>query len=236
MIFYTILFSLGDPRKNEYIWCCMIWLKSLITSGSLQKEDKVAILCDTDTLKHLKTINLFRLVQNLELVEVPKPKDAREGMELKYVFRPKIDETIVYADVDQIFRRPFRLELPPDTLCLYPEGDITHPNYRGDYPLKGGQGYTAGIWAYRPGVKVTEFLDKTLQVCKASNKNFYTLDQPHFNYCLILTKPQMKVMNKNVISFNGNNDLKEAAVLNLCGDPGVGHCHFSKMLDMLLIL
>ena len=236
MIFYTILFSLGDPRKNEYVWMAMIWLKSLATSGTLQKGDKVAILCDTDTLKHLHTINLFKLVPGLELVEVPKPHDCREGMELKYVFRPKVDDVVVYADVDQIFKRPFRPELPPDTLLLYPEGDLSHPNYCGDYRLSGGQGASAGIWAYRPGVKMTEFLDKTLEVCKKSTKRFYTLDQPHFHYSLAIAKPPIVWMKKEIVSFNGNNNLKEAHILNLCGDPGAGFFHFTKMLDMLLIL
>ena len=235
MIFYTILFSLGDPAQNEYVYCCMIWLKSLFASGTVQKGDRVAILCDTETLNHIKTINIFK-VPGVELVQVPKQKDCREGMSLKYVFRPTGDDVVVYSDVDQIFRKPFRVDLPPDTLLVYPEGDIAHPNYRGDYPLSGGTGFTAGIWAYRPGVKVTKFLDETLHICQVSPKKFYTLDQPHFNMAIAVVRPELKLMAKSAISFNGNNDLKEAAVLNLCGDPGYGSSHLTKMLDMLLIL
>ena len=236
MLFYTILFSLGDPAKNEYVWCFMIWLKTLYASGTFQKGDRVAVLADAPTIQHLKTINLVRVAPGLELVEVPKPRDAREGMNLKYVFRPQIDETVVYSDVDHIFRRPFRPELPADTLLLYPEGDIAHPNYRGDYPLRGGQGFTAGIWAYRYGVKVAELLDSTLKICQESEKKFYTLDQPHFNYAIAVHRPPLALMKKSVISFNGNNDLKECAVINLCGDPGLGAFHFQKMLDLLLVL
>ena len=235
MIFYTILFSLDDPAKNEYVWCCMIWLKSLFASGTVQKGDRVAILCDCETLKVLKDINIIKAT-GVELIQVPKPKDCRDGMSLKYVFRPTVDEVVVYSDVDQIFRKPFRMELPPDTLLVYPEGDITHPNYRGDYPLSGGTGFTAGIWAYRPGVKVTKLLDEVLHICQVSTKKFYTLDQPHFNMAIAVVRPELKLMSKSAISFNGNNDLKEAAVLNLCGDPGYGPCHLTKMLDMLLIL
>ena len=235
MIHYTILFSLGTPQENPYVYCAMLWLKSLFASGTAQKGDKIAILCDEETLKHLKTINLFRLT-GVELVVVPKPRDAREGMNLKYVFRPQVDAVVVYSDVDQIFRKPFRPELPPDTLLLYPEGSIEHPNYRGDYPLRGGQGFTAGIWAYRPGVKMTQLLDDCLETCRTSEKKFYTLDQPHFNFCIAKIRPPMALMKKETISFNGNNDLKECHVLNLCGDPGSGHFHFTKMLDMWLIL
>ena len=234
MIFYTILFSLDDPRKNEYVYCCMLWLRSLFKSGTVQKGDKIAILCDVETLKHLQTINLIK-ASGVELVEIKKPRDVREGMELKYVFRPTVDDVVVYADVDQIFRKPFRFDLPPDTLLVYPEGNITDSNYCGDYPLSGGPGLTAGIWAYRPGVKVTQFLDAVLETCQKSNKTFYALDQPHFNYCMATTKPQLKLMNKSAISFNGHNDLKEAAVLNLAGDPGYGSSHLTKMLDMWLL-
>lgn len=237
MIFYTILFSLGDPYKNEYVYCGMIWLKSLFASGSVRPGDRVAILCDPETRKRLSEINIFK-APGVELVDVPRPKDCRDGMTLKYVFRPQIDEVVVYADVDQIFKKPFRLDgqLPPDTICVYPEGDITNANYCGDYKLSGGPGVSAGIWAYRRGPTVDKFLEECRHICSVSPKRFYTLDQPHFNAALAIVKPQIKLMNKNVISFNGHNDLKEAAILNLCGDPGYGSSHLTKMLDMLLVL
>ena len=236
-VFYTILFSLGDPAKNEYVWCCMLWLKSLYASGTYRKDDRIAILCDSKTLEHLKTINLFKIAPGLELVDMGNPpRECRDGMEWKYMFRPKVDETVVYADTDQIFRRPFHVELPPDSLLVYPEGDIAHSNYRGDYLLRGGQGFTAGIWAYRPGVKMSEFLDDTLKVCQESTKRFYTLDQPHFNYCIAKNRPNLSLMKKETISFNGNNNLKEAHVLNLCGEPGAGAFHFTKMMDLWLLL
>lgn len=235
MLFYTILFSLDDPAKNEYVYCCMIWLWSLYKSGSVQKGDKVAILCDPETLKHLQTIHSFKR-EGVELVEIPKkPRDCREGMAWKYIFRPTIEDVVVYMDVDQIVKKPFRLELPPDSVCAYAEGDISHPNYRGDYPISGGKGFTAGIWAYRAGPKVTRLLDDTLRLCRESNKKFYTLDQPHFNLVLATVKPNLLLMKKEVISFNGNNDLAESAIVNLCGDPGYGSSHLTKMMDMTLL-
>ena len=235
MHLYTILFSLGEARKNEYVWCCMIWLKSLFSSGTLQRGDTITIVCDPQTAKHLRASTLIR-VAGVQLHEVPAPADCRQGMNLKYMYRPKTEDVVVYMDSDQILRKPFRPDIPPDTLLCYPEGPISDTNYRGDYPYTEGPGFTAGIWAYRRGVRVDEWLDAVLKRCAESEKKFYCLDQPHFNAVIRELAPPLQMLKREAVSFNGHGNVQEAFVLNLAGDPGDGALHFQKMLDMMLLL
>lgn len=240
MIWLTILFTpVGrDAYRNEYIYCAMIWLTSLLRSGSVQLGDRVIIQTDAETAKRLREINLFRL-HLVELRICIQPRDVREGMNLKYLYRPEgrddQDAVVVYADTDQIFTKPFRPDLPPDTMLLYPEGPITETNYAGDYDLSGAAaGYSAGLFAYRFGPRVAALLDDILHICKTSPKRFYSLDQPHYNKALLLSPVNRVYLKPGTVSFNGHGDVGAAHVINLAGDPGADSFHFQKQLDAFL--
>ena len=239
-IFYTILFTpVGrDAYRNEYVYCAMLWLTSLFRSGTVQLGDRVVIQTDADTAKRLREISVFRH-SLVELRICLQPRDVREGMNLKYLYRPESrddqDAVVVYADTDQIFTRSFRPELPLDTVLVYPEGPPTDSNYAGDYDLSGAAaGFTAGLWAYRYGPRVQAFLDSVLHVCKTSPKRFYSLDQPHFNKALRISPVNRGYLPPQAISFNCHGDPKRAHILNMAGDPGTDSFHFQKQLDAFL--
>jgi hypothetical protein len=241
MIFQTILFTpVGqDPHRNEYIYCAMIWLKSLFRSGTLQLGDRVVIMTEAETAKRLREISIFRHAL-VELRICLPPRDVREGMNLKYLYRPDdrdADTVVVYSDTDQIFTRTFRPELSPDTILLNPEGPPTDSNYAGDYDLSGAAaGFSAGLFAYHYGPRVQALLDTVLQLCKGGGKKYYTLDQPHYNKALRDSPVNRAYLAPGVVSFNGHNAASNTHIYNMAGSPGDGPFHLQKMLDAWLAM
>lgn len=208
----------------------MLLYKSLLRTETLSPKDPLYIVADKDTIEFGKTI--FSLL-NVRWIEVPKPATVKDGMLLKYMFRPKVDETVLYLDVDFLAKRKIQIALEPDTIACYPEGKPQDSNYCGDFTLPHARaGLSAGIFAFRYGPKVKALLDDIAKRTAQCEKNYYTLDQPHFNAVL---QENRLYMNPALVSFNGNSNLDVASLINFAGEPGDGGFHFKKMLDFFLV-
>ena len=237
MIFHSIVFSLGDPQKNEYLYMLALLIQSLKKTGTyIPSEDKYYVMADAATIPLLK--EMIQL-QSVEILEIPKPADVYDGMQYKYRlfdYAPVSDDNVMYIDVDMICLRPSRHTIGADRLYVFPEGSKHDDNYRGDsdYLLPFGAGFTAGFFMYRWGQRVEATFDSILRNMAGTKVRFYTLDQPWFNRALDYATGCVGFLPGTFISFNGHNNRGVASFLNLAGIPGDGPFHFRKALSLYL--
>jgi hypothetical protein len=232
MIFYSILFSLGKPQENQYIYMLMLLYKSLVRTGSIGPQDKFFVVADEPTIEYART---FHSLASVLWVPAPAVKTLKDGMLYKYLFRPKVDEVVVYLDCDFLAKKKVSFDLKPDTLAVLPEGPSTDTNYCGDAPLASKAGVSAGFFVFRHGPRCKQILDDIAKAVAKCDKNFYTLDQPHFNHAL-QGKENVAVINPTAVSFNGHGNLGAATLINCAGIPGDGEFHFKKMMDFAMTL
>lgn len=230
--FYTILFSLGKPQENWYFYMMMMLYKSLVRTESIGAEDKFFVVADALTIAYGRK---FHSLKNVRWVEAPPVLSVKEGMLYKYIFRPKTDALVVYLDCDFLAIKKVAFEITPDTFAVLPEGRPDDPNYCGDGRLDAKVGVSAGIFAFRYGPRTRALLDDIAKRHATCLKDFYTLDQPHFNYALV-GKEWIGVINPAIVSFNGNGDNAVAHLLNCAGEPGNGTFHYQKMMDFFIML
>ena len=231
-LFYTILFSLDKPEKNWYFYMMMMLYKSLVKTGSIGPGDKFFVVADADTIEFGKT---FHSLKNVLWVAVPKPTSVKDGMLLKYMFRPKTEDVVVYLDCDFLALKKVAFDIPADSIAVLPEGPPTDSNYCGDSKLTAKFGASAGIFVYRYGLRTRALLDEVAKKTMECQKGFYTLDQPHFNHALV-GKECVVGINPAVVSFNGQGNLSAAHLLNCAGIPGDGEFHYKKMADFFMML
>jgi len=236
VLFYTILFSLGDAKKNEYVYCLMLQRKALIATGMLKHTDKYYCICDEASAAILReTPGLDRL----RLLIAPTPRTLKGGMALKYVFPFAVatgDESVVYLDLDVLPVRPALFNLDADTLYAYPEGGVSDTNYSGGRPLDLPAGCSGGFFAYRSGPRIEAFFKRLIDALAAEKEEFYTLDQPTYNHELATHREMVQFLPHEMVSFNGNTNRDRAVFWNMCGDPGDGPFHFRKLLGVYLSL
>lgn len=231
MLFYTVLFSLGKPEDNYYFYMMMLMYKSLVRTESIGPDDRFFVIADEATAAYGRT---FRSLSSVLWVPVPAVRTLKDGMLLKYIFRPKVDETVLYLDCDFVAKGKVRFDLPPDTIAVLPEGKPTDSNYCGDFTLTSVYGASAGIFAFRYGPRIKAILDEIgLRVMKCE-KGYYTLDQPHFN--AVLQNQKVATIRPEIVSFNGHGDVRSALLINCAGIPGAGSFHFGKMMEFFLLL
>ena len=233
-IFYSVLFSLDDPKKNEYVYCAMIMFASLIKSGTLGPKDKFYLMVDKDTAHVINKIPLFL---KAELILVPKPTSILEGMTYRYTLHrhiPIINKDCVYIDCDMICIKKTSFTISANHIMVYPEGNANDSNYCGDSTLKNMYGFTSGFFAYNAVSTLFDFFETLVDKILSSNKAYYSLDQPFFNFHLEKFPYLVETMPHNIVSFNGHNHKESAHFVNCCGDPGDGAFHFQKMLQMIL--
>ncbi len=240
MIYYTVCFSLGDPKSNLYIYNVLLLYKSLLKSGTLTSADLFLILADEPTADRLKT---FSLLKNCQFVLIPKPTSLLDGMLNKYrlldICGVPDGATFTYLDSDMLSVRPIHTYLPKDYLLIFPEGKVDDTNYCGS-PLPEGSkrptenGYSAGYFSYSVGERTRAFFHRVLEAAKASDKVYYTLEQVFFNRCL--DHRYTIEMNPHAVSFNGNNHLDKCRFFNCAGEPGDQLLHMDKMLNSFLTL
>lgn len=235
MLFYTILFSLGEPKQNLYVQMLHLQLASLRRTGTLAADDEFLVLTEKKTADYLAATSA--LPPNVKILLVRPPSTTLQGMLLKYILPRVYDcrgKTCLYLDLDILSCRKLELgPLEPDNLYVFPEGRPDDTNYCGSTPLELSAGVTAGIFLYTYGPKVQAFFDAVLGRIAASTETFYSLDQPHFNHALAAQKV-VRGLPPTLISFNWNTHRDTARFVNLCGDPGDGPFHFQKMLQVFL--
>jgi len=233
-IFYSVLFSLGDPKKNEYVYCCMIMLASLIKTGTLGPQDKFYLMVDFETAQVINRIPLFL---KAELIFVPKPKTLIEGMSHRYTLHKYKDiknQDCVYLDSDMICVKKSSFTIASNHLMVFPEGSADDTNYCGGRTLKNLYGFTSGFFAFNAVSTIFDFFDTLVETLTFSKELYYTLDQPYFNYHLEMFPQLIEIMPHNIVSFNGHTHKESAHFINCCGDPGDGAFHFQKMLSLIL--
>ena len=231
--FYTILFSLDDPKNNRYIDMLQFQARALHKTKMLREDDRYFIVADKESVEVLKAA--VWLPKQTRIMVVPKPKSLYEGMRLKYLapyfMSPPlhVNEVAIYLDVDILpIKKTEFISLPPDTIAVLPEGPKEKPDYCGDTPLALPAGVSAGFFAFRFGGKVHAFFQELLKILEKGRSDFYTLDQPHFNH--LLARIAFKgFLQPELMSFNGHGDLKKASLVNFAGEPGDGPFHLRKL-------
>jgi len=239
MLFYTVLFSLGEPKQNLYVQMLLLHLTALRRTETLKADDTFYVLTDPDTAGFLR-LNTD-LGRNVKLLVMPeKPANTNAGMLWKYGFPQFLDTTgklVVYLDLDMLSWQKLDYDsfpLAQDTLAVYPEGPPTDKNYCGSDPLPLNAGVSGGYFIYRYGPRVAALFSDVIKRMVAQKEVFYTLDQPAFNHCVAKHHLCCTFINPVSVSFNGNTNQQTAAFYNCCGDPGDGHFHFQKMLQFFL--
>jgi len=235
MYFYTLCFSLGDPKSNCYLYMLMMMVHTLTVMGTFKpSEDKFFVITDEATGA---VINKLGILRDVEVVPAPKPKTVYDMMKWKYMLPRYIDcynQTVLYLDVDFLALKPFRPVLPADTMAVAVEGSATDSNYCAAGKLQAPWGVTAGFFGYNFGPTVKKVFDHILQRMDADPERYYTLDQPHFN--IAYTHAKFQTIPQHMISFNGHGGLQTAFFINLAGEPGDGPFHYLKMLEIYMRL
>ena len=233
-IFYSVLFSLGDPKENQYIYCTMIMLTSLIKTGTLGPKDKFYLMVDRETAHEINKIPLFL---KAELVIVQKPETLLQGLSYRYTLHKYIDlknKDCVYLDSDMICIKKTSFTITANHILVYPEGNANDTNYCGGRTLKNMYGFTSGFFAFNGASTIFDFFDTLVESLTFSKEVFYTLDQVYLNWHLEMFPQLVEVMPHNIVSFNGHTNKGTASFINCCGEPGDGAFHFSKMLQLML--
>lgn len=239
-IFYSILFSLEDPKKNLYAHLPVFLYRSLHSSKSMCPGDVYVLLCDHETADVMRKTNLAKR-PDVKILGMTAPAAILDGMLMRYKFPFLYDcrgQTCVYLDLDLIPIKPihFNLEKADDILLVCPEGKATDTNYCGEVTNSLPQtfGATSGFFAYKAGKTVREFFLRVIDRCMGGTRYpfYYTLDQPFFN--MELKNVKLAIIPSHFLSFNGHGDNKKAHLINCCGEPGDAHLHFSKILSFYL--
>ena len=234
-IYYSILFSLGDAKANQYVYCLMLQLRALVRTKMLGALDQFVLLCDQKTQKVMEGI---AIPPNFKMLLVPSPKTLEEGMMLKFAF-PRLakvpeGEQLIYMDLDMLPIRKIEIDVPANSFVAYPEGRPDDKNYCGDSGLALPAGCSGGFFAYRWCPAVAALFQEVLERIGWAKEKYYTLDQPHYNRALAAHIACVKFFPHEIVSFNGNTNQKTAAFINCCGDPGDSGFHFRKMLEFFL--
>ena len=231
-LFYTILFSLGEPKQNLYCHMLTLQLAALKATKTLKEEDEFYILADADTADYLNRVGV---PQPAKLIRLPyKPTRLLEGVCFKFLFPKQVQtngRVCVYLDLDMLAVRECRFDCAPDTLQVYPEGLPSDTNYKGNTPfINLKSGLSSGFFIYRYGPQVEALFADIFRRLDAEKEEFYTLEQPHYNHAVDSHLACVRFLDHRAVSFNGNNNQQTACFYNLCGDPGDGPFHFQKML------
>jgi hypothetical protein len=262
MLVYTTLFTLGakNPMENKYIDMFYIWLSYLKKYSGLGPNDCVGLIVDEDTMDVLNSRELSGYIS----------QDAPFSIEISIMMRPVylkngLSERYNKYHFTQFTKHDLHLYLDIDCLCIknihgffshfntensffaIAEGDMKHPNYRGDLltaeETDGFPGFSAGwyAWTNTPGQE--EFFATVLNGSREwTGKPFYTVDQPFYNRELFLymTKQKQKdftvcVLDEKIVAVNPliYSPLAEAYFVNFPGEPGVANCHYDKMLGYM---
>lgn len=210
----------------------MLLYKSLQRTKSIRPGDRFVVTADEKTIEFARK---FQCLSDVEWFQSKTVYSVKEGMGLKYIFRPHTDDVVVYLDSDFLATKQLTFNLPPDTFAVCPEGPPTDSNYCGDFTLTSKFGATAGFFVYRYGPNCEKILNEIEAKVSQCNKTFFTLDQPWFNF-VTQDNPNVAVINPSVVSFNGHGNIQEAALINCAGMPGDGPLHYSKMMNFFLMM
>lgn len=227
VVFYSVVFSLGNPKENKYIDMFHLMFDSLTRTGTFfHGRDRMIVATDAESKPLMEMLPV-------EFIVFDKPKTLLEGMCWKYKLPLTTeirDTTCMYIDVDMLSIRRFDVDdFPSDRIAAYPEGLETDDNYCGDSPLDAPCGASAGFFVFNMGEKVEAMFKAILARAESWPVKFYTIEQPHFNHCL--PKDTMW-FEEYLVSFNGLYDMDTCLFVNCCGAPGNDQVHYEKMSNI----
>jgi len=262
MLVYTTLFTLAgkNPIENKYIDMFYIWFTYLKKYGGLDEGDTFGLIVDEDTMDFLNSREPFGYISlgvpfSIEISIMNRPKCLKYGLSERYnnyhFTQFTKHDLHLYLDIDclcikniHIFFRQFNTE---NSFFAIAEGEMRHPNYRGELltaeDADGYIGFSSGwyAWTNTPGQK--ELFATVLNGCREWSGNpFYTVDQPFYNRELFLymTKQKQKdftlcAVEEKIVAVNPliYSPLVEAYFANFPGEPGVANCHYNKMLGYM---
>jgi hypothetical protein len=128
----------ADPSKNKYISMFNFWLSSLITSKSLNKNDKLVIILDQRTMDFLIGCTVFNSLLKLlpcssGLTIIPSPKTFEAGCMYRYYVNFDYEQDILlYTDIDIQFIQSLKIivaKMKPNFIYLHAEGLLKDSNY-----------------------------------------------------------------------------------------------------------
>lgn len=227
VVFYSVVFSLGDAKENKYIDMFHLMFDSLLRTGTFRHgRDRMIVATDAESKPRMEMLPI-------EFIVFDKPTTLLEGMCWKYKLPLATgirDTTCMYIDVDMLSIRRFDVEdFPSDRIAAYPEGSQTDNNYCGDSPLEAPCGASAGFFVFNMGEQVEAMFKAILARADTWPTKFYTIEQPHFNHCL----PKNTLwFQEYLVSFNGHNDIDTCLFINCCGEPGNQQLHYEKMSQL----
>lgn len=262
MLVYTTLFTLAgkEPNINKYIDMFYIWFTYLKKYGGLGPDDTFGLIVDENTMNFLNSREPFGYISlgapfSIEVSIMPTPKCMKYGLSErydKYHFTQFAKHNLnLYLDIDCLciknihkFFSQFNTE---NSFFAIAEGEMRHPNYRGELltaeEVGDYIGFSSGWYAWTHTPDQEEFFTTVLNGCRSwSGEQFYTVDQPFYNRELFLymTKQKQKdftlcAVNEKIVAVNPliYSPLAEAYFANFPGEPGVANCHYDKMLGYM---
>jgi hypothetical protein len=251
-----IVFTLEgkEVSKNKYVDIFLLWLANLIKFGELKRDDFIRCFIDDVTKKYLEDETIFfmlmqKLPCKLQILGIPRPKTALEGMMWKYYFVNYTQDIYMYCDIDCMTIGPIHSlvgSIHDDTIAVHCEGPIEDANYGAAFSkeqleaLKGLTGFSAGKFIVR-GKNTLESLFKLVNSLQLGwiGDSFYTVEQPFFNRAIYHSNQSsinFDLLNGDTISVNGNNYKKGKTILmDFMGEPGNGDFHYKKISEIFIL-
>lgn len=246
--------------ENKYIDMFYIWFTYLKKYGGLTEEDTFGLIVDEDTMEFLNSREPFGYISlgapfSIEVSIMPRPACFKYGLSERYNTHhftqfAKHDLNL-YLDIDCLciknIHRFFSQFTTKNSFFAIAEGEMKHPNYRGDLltadETDSYVGFSSGWYAWTHTPRQEEFFATVLKACREwPGDTFYTVDQPFYNRELFLyiTKQKEKdfrlcVIDEKIVAVNPliYSPLAEAYFANFPGEPGVANCHYDKMLGFM---
>jgi hypothetical protein len=265
MLVYTNLFTLvgKDPSNNKYVAMFYIWFTYLKRYGFLGNNDTVGLIVDDLTFTYINDSQFFAYISNgvefnIEISTYNPPATLIEGVKERYNYSHFTEFTRnslnIYLDIDCLTIRKLSSLFPDsytNSIFIAPEGIMTEGNYGGFFVSDEPDavrlpGFTSGWFAWTHGDSIQKFFTSVIKgMMDEADTPLYTLDQPFYNYQLYLlltnkvsSELKIYIMDSKIISINpifSDISLADAFFVNFCGEPGVEHCHFNKLLAFMCV-
>jgi hypothetical protein len=251
-----IVFTLEGKKvsENKYVQIFLFWLANLVKFAELKECDFVRVFMDTTTKTYLETKTPFfmlmeKLPCKLQVLGIPTPKTALEGMMWKYYFIDYSQDVYMYCDIDCMTFGPIHKivdVIKENTIAVHCEGYLDQHDYGAAFSsaeleaAKGMVGFSAGKFLVR-GKELQQRIFSNVQSLQKrwTGKSLYTVEQPFFNkaiYGLQEDYLDFDLLTEKNISKDGIDLIRGSTILvDFAGEPGDGDFHFKKILDLFLL-
>lgn len=231
-----------------------MWLSQVTKSADLSLADSLKVFIDRPSLTWLEQQFAFKNLLNrlpfkAEFHVQKQPKTLMDGFKWKYIDFDYTQRVCLYLDIDVMPCKSLKtpcLQMKDGAIIVHPEGGLRNADYGADFTAeelgrmsKELMGFSAGKFAVTDR-KIRSALCKATLDCisKKPDAKYYCVDQPFFNravYLLGSVVPLVPtVLRTPVVSTNLANYTREQTYLvDLCGEPGDGDLHVSKMINIV---